>query len=72
MYDKVCSLQKIYKMMKQIIKIAVAFTLGNILLYFLLVYYITCCCPSARALKLMSPDLSGPKFCVCISAFHQW
>ena len=44
--------RKFIKWWKQmIIKIAVAFTLGNILLYFLLVYYINWCCPGAKALS---------------------
>ena len=69
MYDNICSLWKIYKMMKPIIKIAIAFTLGNIVVFSSSLLY-NLLLPKCHSSKLISPDLSGPKFCVCISAFQ--
>lgn len=56
-------------MMKLIIKIAVAFTLGNIVVFSSSLLY-NLLLPKGHSSKLMGPDLSGPKFCVCISAFQ--
>ena len=42
------------------VKITVTLTHGNILLHFLLVYYITCCCPSAETLSWWAQTSVAP------------